>query len=258
MVRIDEVGRATPLDYGAFNYRPQCEVELRYSFAQFVRFHFGRMVASVKEGFGNSLYFLDSKLSQALITEEHQSQSLAKFLREGTEETDIVIRNIALQDLRTVPMKATVDFEKVFYSRADHQELRRERCVVGEGILPNSSCETWRCQMALSWLTPSGLRLRISALMRLSADVYGSKRIGIVVDYLRGSRWPCAARVLVSSTPLETDLDRIQHVAGSFLYSVDPKSVRRGLWIDAKARPEGHGGQTRAFRKATPGKHDHF
>ena len=126
VVRIDEVGRATPIDYGAFNYRPQ-EVELRYFLAQFVRLHFGRMVASVEEGFGNSLYFLDAKLSQALITEEHQSQSLAKFLREGTEETDIVIRNIALQDLRTIPMKATVDFEKVFYSRADHQELRRER-----------------------------------------------------------------------------------------------------------------------------------
>jgi type IV secretory pathway component VirB8 len=126
VVRIDEVGRATPIDYGAFNYRPQ-EVELRYFLAQFVRLHFGRMVASVEEGFGNSLYFLDGKLSQALITEEHQSQSLAKFLREGAEETDIVIRNIALQDLKAVPMKATVDFEKVFYSRADHQELRRER-----------------------------------------------------------------------------------------------------------------------------------
>jgi type IV secretory pathway component VirB8 len=126
VVRIDEVGRATPIDYGAFNYRPQ-EVELRYFLAQFVRLHFGRMIASVEEGFGNSLYFLDAKLSQALITEEHQSQSLAKFLREGNEETDIVIGNIALQDLRTTPMKATVDFEKVFYSRADHQELRRER-----------------------------------------------------------------------------------------------------------------------------------
>ena len=56
-----------------------------------------------------------------------KTNRLQSFLREGTDEIDIVIRNIALQDIRSVPMKGTVDFDKVFYSRADHQELRRER-----------------------------------------------------------------------------------------------------------------------------------
>src|SRR5262249_42343594 len=67
------------------------------------------------------------KLSQAVMEEERKTQSLAKFVRDGSEEIDIVVDNIALQDLRVVPMKATVDFEKIYFSRADHHELRRER-----------------------------------------------------------------------------------------------------------------------------------
>ena len=126
VVRIDEVGRATPINYSAFDYRPQ-EMELRYFLSQFVQLHFGRMVASVEKRFGTSLYFLDRKLSHAVMEEERKSQSLAKFVRDGSDEIDIVINNIALQDLRAVPMEATVDFEKVFFSRADHLELRRER-----------------------------------------------------------------------------------------------------------------------------------
>lgn len=125
VVRIDEVGRATPVNY-AFDYRPQ-EVELRYFLAQFVQLHFGRMVASMEERFGKSLFFLDTKLSQALIDEERKNQTFTKFLREGSEEIDIAVTNIALQDLRVTPMKANVDFEKVYFSRADHRELRRER-----------------------------------------------------------------------------------------------------------------------------------
>jgi len=126
VIRIGELGDAVPVNYSTFNYRPE-EREVRYFLAQFVQLHFGRMVSGVEERYGRSLYFLDSKLSQALMEEERKSQSITKFVREGTEEIDITVRNIALEDLRTTPMKGRVDFEKIFYSRADHQELRRER-----------------------------------------------------------------------------------------------------------------------------------
>ena len=48
-------------------------------------------------------------------------------MREAAEEIDIEIRNIALQDLRSNPMKAAVDFEKVHFARGERTELRRER-----------------------------------------------------------------------------------------------------------------------------------
>lgn len=126
IVRITDVGRAEAVAYSSYGYTPQ-DVELRYFLAQFTQLHFGRMAATVKERFEKSLYFLDRKLSQAVVEDEQKKRSIAKFIVEGSEEIDITISNVALQDIHSVPMKGTVDFEKVYYSRADHQELRRER-----------------------------------------------------------------------------------------------------------------------------------
>ena len=126
IVRIDEVGRATPINYSAFDYSPQ-PAELRYFLAQFIQLHFSRLLGSAEDRFSKSLYFLDAKLSQAVIDEERKSQSIATFVREGAEEVDIEIRNIALQDLRSNPMKASVDFEKVYFARGERTELRRAR-----------------------------------------------------------------------------------------------------------------------------------
>jgi len=126
VVRIDEVGRATAINNTGFNYTPEAP-ELRYFLAQFVQLHFSRLLGSVEERFGKSLFFLDAKLSQAVIEEERKAQSLTTFVREGAEEVDVEITNIALQDLRSKPMKASVDFEKVFFTRGERRELRRER-----------------------------------------------------------------------------------------------------------------------------------
>ena len=38
------------------------------------------------------------------------------------------ITNVSIEDLRTAPYHATVDFEKVYYS-ADRQEIRRDEYV---------------------------------------------------------------------------------------------------------------------------------
>ena len=126
VIRIDEVGRATALNYDGFAYKPDAP-ELRYFLAQFVQLHYGRMVASAQERFGRSLFYLNADLSRAVIEEERKNSTLAQFVREGSEEIDIDIKNIALQDLRARPMKASVDFEKVYYPRGERRELRRER-----------------------------------------------------------------------------------------------------------------------------------
>jgi type IV secretory pathway TrbF-like protein len=126
VVRIDEVGRATAVNYTSFAYTPEAP-ELRYFLAQFVQLHFARLLGSVEERFSKSLFFLDAKLSEAVVEEERKTQGIARFSREGSEEVDVEIKNIALQDLRSNPMKATVDFEKVFYARGERREIRRER-----------------------------------------------------------------------------------------------------------------------------------
>jgi type IV secretion system protein VirB5 len=126
VIRIDEVGRATALNYDGFAYKPEAP-ELRYFLAQFVQLHYARMAGSAEERFGRSLFYLNADLSRALIEEERKNSTLAQFERASPEEIDIDIKNIVLQELRSKPLKASVDFEKVFYPRGERRELRRER-----------------------------------------------------------------------------------------------------------------------------------
>lgn len=126
VIRIDEIGRATAVNYTGFAYAPEAP-ELRYFLAQFVQLHFARLVGSVEERFSRSLYYLDAPLARSVMEDERKTGALAQFAREGAEEIDIDVKNIVLQDLRAKPMKASVDFDKVYYPRGERRETRRER-----------------------------------------------------------------------------------------------------------------------------------
>lgn len=127
IIRINEVGRAEALSYADYEYRPQ-EAEIKYFLIQFVEAHYSRMRATVQENYARSLYFLDGKLAAALIEANRKTKALEQFLTDPSEEIDVRVTNVAIEDLRTPPYKATVDFEKV-YLGADHTETRREKYV---------------------------------------------------------------------------------------------------------------------------------
>jgi type IV secretory pathway TrbF-like protein len=128
VIRINELGRAEAVTYGSLDYHPQ-EAEIKYFLAQFVEEHDGRMRATVQEYYPRSLYFLDGRLADALIEANKKTKLIETFLATGADETDIHVRNVAIEDLRQPPYKASVEFEKISYSAADHVEVRRERVI---------------------------------------------------------------------------------------------------------------------------------
>jgi type IV secretion system protein VirB5 len=128
VIRINQVGRAEAVNYGSLDYQPQ-EAELKYFLVQFVTAYYGRMRATIREGYPRSLYFLDGRLADAVMESTKKSKVIEAFLVGHTEEIDISVANVAIEDLRSPPYKATVEFEKVFYSAANHEEVRRERYV---------------------------------------------------------------------------------------------------------------------------------
>jgi type IV secretory pathway TrbF-like protein len=127
-VRIDSVGRATALYYRDFAYTPQ-EGELKYFLTMFITKHFARLRATVRRDYADSLYFLDGRLAESTIETNNKLQTLAQFLASPTEEVDIEVVNVAFEELRDPPFRATVDFDRVYYAVADHTPLRRERYV---------------------------------------------------------------------------------------------------------------------------------
>jgi type IV secretory pathway TrbF-like protein len=126
VIRIDSLGRAEAVTYGSLDYHPQ-EAEIKYFLVQFVQQHYGRMRATIREYYPRSLYFLDGRLADALMEANKKTKVIETFLSAGSDEIDIHVRNVAIEDLRQDPYKASVDFEKVTYGAADHREIRRER-----------------------------------------------------------------------------------------------------------------------------------
>jgi type IV secretion system protein VirB5 len=128
VIRINDVGRAEAVAYDSLTYQPR-DAEVKYFLIQFVTRHYGRMRATVRENYARSLYFLDGRLADALIEANKKSKLIETFLAGEGDEVEIEVKNVTIEDLRQPPYKATVDFEKIYYSRADHRETRREKYV---------------------------------------------------------------------------------------------------------------------------------
>jgi type IV secretory pathway TrbF-like protein len=126
VIRIDQLGRAEAVNYGSLEYQPQA-AEIKYFLVQFVQQFYGRIRATVRENYPRSLYFLDGRLAESIMDSNKKQKTIETFLNTPREEIDVQVTGVAIEDLRQSPIKATVEFVKVFYSPADHHELRRER-----------------------------------------------------------------------------------------------------------------------------------
>ena len=129
IIRIDEVGRAEAVQYDATAYQPQAK-ELRYFLTQFIVKHFSRIRSTVQREYPDSLFFLEPALADATIAQNEQGRSLETFLTNpGADETDIVVQNVSLSEVTKPPFKASVSFQKVFYTPGFRTERARETYV---------------------------------------------------------------------------------------------------------------------------------
>lgn len=126
VIRIDELGRPQAVSYSSLEYKPK-DAEIKYFLIRFVQQHYGRIRATVREDYSQSLYFLEGRLSDALIAENRKSKLIETFLTDQSDEIEVRVTSVAIEDLRAAPFRATVDFEKIFYSAANRLEHKRER-----------------------------------------------------------------------------------------------------------------------------------
>ncbi|HWB83486.1 MAG TPA: VirB8/TrbF family protein [Bryobacteraceae bacterium] len=128
VIRINDVGRAEAVAYESMLYQPR-DAEIRYFLIQFVTQYYARVRATVRENFSRSLFFLDGRLADATIEANKKNKTIETFLATRGEEIEISVSNVTIEDMRTPPYKATVDFEKTYYEPADHVETRHEKYV---------------------------------------------------------------------------------------------------------------------------------
>lgn len=129
VVRIDDVGRAEAVQYDATSYQPQT-AELRYFLTQFIAKHYSRIRSTVQRDYPDSLFFLAPALADATMAQNERDRSLEEFMTStAAEEVDVVVQNVSLSELTQSPYKASVSFQKVFYTPGVRTERGRETYI---------------------------------------------------------------------------------------------------------------------------------
>src|SRR5580704_16565816 len=111
VIRIDDLGRA----------------EAKYFLSQFCALYYRRNRYTIQDDFSKSLYFLDGKLADGILDAYRKDDIIKKFITNtAAPEIDVDVKKAALEEMQTPPFRARVDFYMVYYSPADHSELKRD------------------------------------------------------------------------------------------------------------------------------------
>ena len=126
VIRIDDLGRAEAINYHNLEYKPQ-DAEAKYFLSEFCGLYYRRNRYTIQDDFAKALHFLDGKLGDAIIDAYRKDDLIRKFLTDSAAaEIDIEVKKVALEQMQNPPFRARVDFYMVYYSPADHSELKRD------------------------------------------------------------------------------------------------------------------------------------
>jgi len=126
VIRIDDLGRAEAINYHNLEYKPQ-DAEAKYFLTRFCALYYRRNRYTIQDDFTKALYFLDGNLANGILDAYRKDDIIKKFLTNSSApEIDVEVKKVALEDLTSPPYKARVDFYMVYYSAADHLELKRD------------------------------------------------------------------------------------------------------------------------------------
>jgi type IV secretory pathway TrbF-like protein len=126
VIRIDDLGRAEAINYHNLEYKPQ-DAEAKYFISQFCALYYRRNRYTIQDDLSKSLYFLDGKLADGILDAYRKDDIVKKFITNtAAPEVDVEVKKVALEQMQTPPFRARVDFYMVYFSPADHTELKRD------------------------------------------------------------------------------------------------------------------------------------
>ncbi len=126
VVRVNDVGRAEVVNYSNFAYKPQ-EADNRYFLAQWAQLFYARNHYTLQKDFTKALYFLNGDLQGAVIEQNKKAKTFETFLLDpSSPNIDVEVKNVTIEDLRSAPYKARIEFYKIYSNPMDHSELKRE------------------------------------------------------------------------------------------------------------------------------------
>jgi type IV secretory pathway TrbF-like protein len=126
VIRIDDLGRAEAIDYHNLEYKPQ-DAEAKYFLSEFCSLYYRRNRYTIQDDFTKALHFLDGKLGNGILDAYRKDDVIRKFLTNSSApEVDVDVKKVSLEEMQNPPYRARVDFYLVYYSPADHSELKHD------------------------------------------------------------------------------------------------------------------------------------
>ena len=124
VIRINDIGQAEAVNYNSFAYKPQ-EAEIKYFLSDFCRLYYGRNRYTIRDNFRQALLFTDGQLAGSIAEAWKKDKIIDNYLQNQPADIDIDVVKVSIEDLRSAPFKASVDFFEVFYNPLDRTEARR-------------------------------------------------------------------------------------------------------------------------------------
>lgn len=124
VIRINDIGRAEAVNYNTFAYKPQ-EAEIKYFLSQFCRLYYSRNRYTIRDNFRQAQLFTDTQLAGTIDQAWKKDKIIENYLENQQADIDIDVVKVSIEDLRSTPYKASVDFYEVFYNPLDRTETRR-------------------------------------------------------------------------------------------------------------------------------------
>jgi type IV secretory pathway TrbF-like protein len=125
-IRIDAIGRAEALNYNDLNYKPQ-EKEIKYFLTEFCRLYYSRNKLTMRDDFRRSLLFMDTPLADSTLAAWNKAKVIDNFLSSSAPDQEVEVNRIDIEDLRSPPYKATVEFALIYRSPLDRSEIKRSQ-----------------------------------------------------------------------------------------------------------------------------------
>ena len=125
VIRINDIGRAEAVKYDTLGYKPQ-DAEVKYFLSDFCRLYYGRNHYTMRDNFKKSLLFMEAQLANSVAEAYRKNHTVEGYLQDqSAADIDVEVGKVSIEDLRSAPYKATVDFYKIAYSPVQHVEVKR-------------------------------------------------------------------------------------------------------------------------------------
>jgi len=79
---------------------------------------------TLQKDFTQALYFLNGDLQGSIIEQNKTAKAFDSFLLDpSAPNIDVEVKNVTIEDLRSAPYKARIEFYKIYSNPMDHSEL---------------------------------------------------------------------------------------------------------------------------------------